>query len=391
MKGELPPVGNRILTEVRLPLPEFRGYRPIWLASGTAALALSMLHVKLQRRELARPEIIIPAYGCPDLVAAAVYAGMTPVLSDVSNADPGLNLQQLQEAVSENTVAVLAVNFLGIRERIEEIRGLLPAGTAIIEDNAQWFPGSGDTLESEYVVTSFGRGKPASTLGGGLLLVRDDLPLYPHWLYRNVKPWPESFTDWVGHRGKVHLYNLLRHPHLYRWLTRMPVLTLGETRFKELTEIRAMSPSCKSLVASNTSQYLGFERWREQQYRDMISEFRGLRCLPSQAGERCSRLLRFPLLCGSRAERDQLLAELNARGLGASAMYGKPLPLISGVAEKVKVSGPLHGAGQFADRLLTLPLHSAVNQGHIAAIREVLHEQLSSKKESSPVGANVRA
>ncbi|MCW8193293.1 hypothetical protein F6455_00645 [Proteobacteria bacterium 005FR1] len=385
MIGELPPAGNRISTDIRLPLPEFRGYRPIWLASGTAALALAMLHIKRQRSDVTQPEIILPAYACPDLVSAAVYAGLRPVLCDIGSEDPGLNLAQLEEAASENTVAAIAVNFLGIQERIDSIRSHLPASTAIIEDNAQCFPESVDCLKGEYVVASFGRGKPASTLGGGLLLVNDDLPLFPDWLYRNVKPAADSIGNWAGHRGKVHLYNLLRHPRLYCWLRRMPFVSLGDTRYKALADIQAMPESCKSLVASNTASYLGFDRWREKQYRDLLSEFRSVRCLSSQAAERCGRLLRFPLLCGSAAERDELLAELSAKGLGASAMYQKPLAAIPGVADKVRRRNHAPGAARFAERLLTLPLHSGVTQRHIADIAAVFRGQLARKGESGAV------
>jgi dTDP-4-amino-4,6-dideoxygalactose transaminase len=390
MIAELPPVGNRVSTEVRLPLPEFRGYRPIWLASGTAALALSLLHAKLQHQQITRPEVIIPAYGCPDLVAAGVYAGVTPVLADVGHDDPALNPESLAQALSENTIAIIAVSFLGIRERIDHLRALLPSGVAVIEDNAQWFPESSESIQGDYAITSFGRGKPASTLGGGLLLVRDDLPLFPEWLYRNVSPARDTFTDWASHRGKVTLYNVLRQPVLYYWLNRLPFVTLGETRYKELDGIRGMPASCKSLVASNAAFHLGFDRWREKEYQNRLGDFAGIKCLSSHHEERSGRLLRFPVLCGSRAERDALLEDLKSRGLGASAMYRDALPAIPGVRERIKLRASVGGAETFAQRLLTLPLHSGVTQRHIASMAEVFRHRLTHRQHAGTVQANVQ-
>lgn len=390
MMAELPPVGNRVSTKVRLPLPDFRGYRPIWLASGTAALALSLLHAKLQHPTILRPEVVVPAYGCPDLIAAAVYAGITPVLADIGGDDPALNTECLKQALSENTLAIVAVNFLGIRERIDQLRAVLPTGIAVIEDNAQWFPEHSESLQGEYAIMSFGRGKPVSILGGGLLLVRDDLPLFPEWLYRNVGPTRDSFTDWASHRGKVALYNLLRQPILYYWLCRLPFIRLGETAFKELRDIRGMPGSCKSLVASNAASHIAFDRWREKQYQNSLGELPGIRCLSDHHSERAGRLLRFPVLCASATERDALLEELQLQGLGASAMYRQALPAIAGVKERVKMTDAASGAERFAQRLITLPLHSGVTQRHIDSIAEIFRSRLTRHQSAGAVQVNVQ-
>src|SRR5690606_38180670 len=124
--------------------PAFERYRSVWLNSGTAALAQALIVAKRRQSSVARPQVILPAYGCPDLVAAAVFAGLEPVLVDIETDDPAYSIDALRAALSTSVVAVVAVNFLGIPERLALLRDVLQEhGQALlIEDNAQWFPES---------------------------------------------------------------------------------------------------------------------------------------------------------------------------------------------------------------------------------------------------------
>lgn len=54
----------------------------ILVNSGTAALSLSLIVAKTTNAE--KNEVILPAYGCPDLVAAIEYAGLIPVIVDIT-------------------------------------------------------------------------------------------------------------------------------------------------------------------------------------------------------------------------------------------------------------------------------------------------------------------
>src|SRR5690606_4927305 len=135
--------GNRvILSGGDSAPPEFPGYVAHWVQSGTAALALALLTARSRRPQLRNPSVILPAYGCPDLIAAAEYAGVTPVLVDIGIDDPGYDLDCLAAAIDADTIAVVAVNFLGLRERLGAIRELLRVhpDVLLIEDNAQWYP-----------------------------------------------------------------------------------------------------------------------------------------------------------------------------------------------------------------------------------------------------------
>lgn len=362
--GDLPPAGNAVRLRPRLPLPVFAGYRDLWLNSGTAALALAFLHAHWQRLEIRNPEVVLPAYGCPDLVSAAVYAGLRPVLADIDAADPAYDLSALEAAINENTVAVVAVNFLGIAERLEAIRKLLPPDTVLVEDNAQWHPEPDVALKGEYVVTSFGRGKPASVLGGGLLLIRKDMPLEQEWIAEQLTEAGQSGRMW-RHSLKAIAYNALRTPPGYFCVNRSGLFKLGQTRYRELQRIASMDSACEARVAANVQEHLLQDRWREAFYDAALADIPDLLII---APERRRRLLRYPLLCAGREQRDLLLQTFNRQGLGASPLYQRALAAIPGVADKVVIKGKTPAAASFANRLLTLPLHSGVSAAHLEKI-----------------------
>ncbi len=354
--GDLPPAGNAIVTGPRDEPPEFTGYHTAWLDSGTSALALALMDARARRPDLTRPEVIVPAYCCPDLIAAADHAGITPRLVDIYADDPGLDIGHLAHALSANTLAVIAVNFLGIRERLGVIRTLLDGkAIALIEDNAQWFPQTNDLhkLAGDYVVFSFGRGKPVSLLGGGALLSRQPLDITAA---KNVLP--ASQKNVVKTHLTWQLYNLLRHPQCYRLLNRNPLLSLGETRYHPLTAINTLDSLRLSLASANIAAYRKQSPATENTYDAWLAGINQLS--PLLAGERRERLLRYPLLLAEADTRDWLLQRLGKLGLGVTSLYRKPVAELEGL-DRLGNSSSLPSAQDFARRLLTLPVHSGVS------------------------------
>lgn len=357
--GDLPPTGNRIhLGAVPGDSQTFPGYMPHWVQSGTAALALGLMIAKATRPGLRNPSVILPAYGCPDLIAAAEYAGLLPVLVDIGIDDPGYDLDALAQAIDADTVAVVAVNFLGIRERLAEIRGVLSAhpDALLIEDNAQWFPESalGTGLQGDLVCLSFGRGKPVSLLGGGALLIRADKhPCDAHIGRAEQVGLALSF--------KVRLYNLLLSRRLYAFVNRNPFFELGKTVFKPLSEIRALDDVRGGSVLAAVQHHLACSRWAEAAWADGFSDIT-LRV----SADRRGRMLRYPVLCTSQSHRDHLWRVLDEAGLGASAMYRVALPEVEGVSGKFRLAAEYPNARQFAGRLLTLPVHEGVTEADVA-------------------------
>lgn len=372
----LPPVGHRIRLE-RSAASEaifaraFGEWSPHFYGSGTAALAAA---VGAARSGVEEAEVLVPAYGCPDLVSAVVYAGARPVLIDLAPGRPWLDLDALQARLGPRTAAVVGVDLLGIPERGGLLRERLAgSGVVLIQDSAQAFPGPGEApWWGDLVVLSFGRGKPVSVLGGGAVLSRDP---------RLAARLPGARGGQAGgrraralHAARVLAYNRLLSPWVY-WLPQaMPFLHLGETRYEVLEAITAMDPGRLALLAANVEAYWARPRRVQEAIAGMLAEGRsdGRVDLAAQAcGASPPRLLRYPLLVPP-ARRGPLLDRLTRAGLGASRMYPAPLPEIPGLERLLSGQGPFPEAAAFSAGLITLPTHEGVSGAALARMAEIL-------------------
>jgi len=380
----LPPVGRPLdMRSARRLLPEFTGFESLWLNSGTAALSVACSIARRAYPKVTSPKVILPAYGCPDLVAAAVFAGVTPVLVDIGSEDPGYDLNALEQALSDQVVAVIAVNFLGIRERVESIQALTEQrGILLIEDRAQSFPeellGKEGSGLADMVLTSFGRGKPVNLMGGGLLLVAERWQgLLQCWREDSYARSGLGLVSGLGNKGgtftyrtKAHVFNRLLHSGIYYWLNLLPFLKLGVTEYHPLLNISTMSADEATYAGSNIFGHVNGERSAELWYSSKLSNSDGVKLLPKLLASRAGRMLRYPLLASTLegASRKKLLES----GLGVSSFYGQSLVDIPSVIDKVEITGTLDGSRHFAKSLLTLPVHTAVREADLQAILRLL-------------------
>ena len=374
---QLPPAGNRLCLSDAGKYESccenvFSPYMPFFYNSGTASLAAAIA-VAIRNKPVKAPEVILPAYGCPDIVSAAVFAGAKPVLVDLENDRPWMNLEQLSASINCNTIAVVAVDLLGIPERIAAIRSIVDrSDVLLIEDSAQAFPLRVEKpfWGGDLVVLSFGRGKPVTLLGGGAVLVRD--PALGRLLPKGTR------QDGSGRlfRLTALLYNLMRSPYLY-WIPQgLPFLHLGDTRYYPLTAIETMDPERFRLLDRNVSGYQHDKNDVQAALAGIAKETGGSGGVVIDLPGVCQvqphrRLLRYPLLI--QAEwRDRVYHRLRGAGLGPSLLYPSSLPRIRGLENLLQGQGDFPAADAFARRILTLPTHDRVRKADIGKIREIL-------------------
>ena len=379
-----PPVGNPVLfapmVEQETVLRQFFSpWQAKYFNSGTAALAAAITVAIRSNAAIEQPEVLVPAYGCPDLVSAAIYAGARPILVDLEPDRPWMDLEQLHSNITDRTVAVVAASLFGIAERISQVRSIVDgSGVLLIEDSAQAFPSCEDPdfWQGDLVVLSFGRGKPVSLLGGGAVLCRSPS-------FGDLLPTPSGEQNAVGWtedmylRLKVAIYNRMISPRLY-WLPQsLPFLHLGETRFHPLSEITAIDPVRKSILPSNIDAYQKRDQAVQREITAMIREVDaaaiGMIDLPTVCEVPLERkLLRYPLMV-EISVRNQLFDRLMKAGLGPSRMYPAQLKNIPGVPGLFDGQGPFTAAESFAQRILTLPTHSGMGAKDIADIHQTLN------------------
>ncbi len=216
------------------------------------------------------------------------------------------------------------------------------------------------------MVLSFGRGKPVNAGGGGALLSRDSSGAAGGF------GWPDIVAQaGAGLRGasralKRVAFNLAIHPSAYGLMRRMPGLAIGETHYRPASEPMAMDLFTARVLCSATARE---PRAPSRAQREFEQAFRGLPAgwidLPHSIVQGAiPPLLRYALLAPDRAVRDRVLGKLDR--FGASRFYGCALPDLPGMPP-VESSG-IDEARRFADRVLTLPVHSDVDEPAIKAI-----------------------
>ena len=343
------------------------GYRPVFVQSGTAALALALVAVRETCSFPERRVVLLPAYACPDLVSAVDYAGLAAEVVDTVEDEPFISLDLLRRRLDESVLALVGAHFLGLPERMAALAGLCgEAGVALVEDSAQRIPvNGGDPSAAALVVMSFGRGKPAGAIGGGALLVADERPD----LLAAAQKVPVKAAWELPPRLRRWAYNSAIRPGIYGLVSRLPGLHVGKTAYRELEGISFLSPDRTACCLAGWAAATCTPTSAQRELRARLGSLPGIIDLAAgHATGDAGPLLRYPLLLPDRAIRDRAWRELDAAGLGASFMYGAALPDLPGV----HAAGAADAARHFADRLLTLPVHSGVSSSHVERMLSLL-------------------
>lgn len=383
----LRPAGNRI--DLCHPSPDAASVIPDhwhtrFVDSGTSALGLALKEA-VDRAAHPDPIVLLPAYGCPDLLSATVFAGARARLVDLMPDRPWLDHEALQSAIDERVVAIVAVNFLGIEEQLDALQSIAARhGIPLIHDCAQSFQ-AGIESPLDTVILSFGRGKPVSLLGGGAVLTR----MSPANSGKGA-PLPKATAgNRIRFRAKATAYNLLARPGAYWIPERIPFLRLGETRYKALENIAPASPAALAYLQSNAQRHTRSTGESRRRLRAGLGtlDVPGLVDLPARCNvDDDAPLLRYPLLLPDKAKRDAVLQQLRHAGLGASSFYDAVLPDIEGVPfDAVIEPDLLPNARSFAERLLTLPCHDDVESRDVDAMLRILKDKLA----ANPTGSEI--
>lgn len=151
----------------------------VGVGSGTDALVLGLRALGIGPGD----EVVIPAFTAFPTAAAVLEVGATPVMVDVTDDVPLLDLDATLSQLTERTKAVVLVHLYGIVADAEAFeRALTARGVELIEDCAQ---AQGGTLASGRAVGSAGRfgaysfypTKNLAAVGDGGAVVTSDLEL----------------------------------------------------------------------------------------------------------------------------------------------------------------------------------------------------------------------
>ena len=388
--SSLPPVRRAVPlmrgnAATRLSMERFFADRRITLyASGTAALSRAMAECAVKTSASA-PEVILPAYGCPDLVAACVSASVFPRLVDVTPSGWSYDAQGLESSISRNTVAIVAVNLFGLGDGAADLRRYCETKRiSLIQDSAQYLPRASIEWPGDYVVLSFGRGKPMNLLHGGALIA----PAGSGDTHSLQSTHYSARDRLLASRAAAIAFNVLTRPLAYWLVSALPGTGLGEVTYRPLDNEAPLPERAWERVGSAFEQYRARQSYGRDIWAPAIDEWLSLGIveLTCPGSPPQSEPLRLALLAPDRVARDVLADGLNRSHLGASRFYGADLTQIAGIPEFVRRQGPFPHASALADRLFTLPTHDLVTADTVDCAREVARtwHRLPPARHSTP-------
>ena len=317
-----------------------------------------------------RDEIVVGAYTCFSVPAAAVACGLRVRIVDVTE-DGRIDLKALERLPLERAAAVVVCNLFGLVEPIARIIDLChAAGVLVIDDAAQAFGASGrDGVaggRGNAGVLSFGRGKPLSGLGGGAIAWND---------------WPAEFSEPIllePARAKAVVkavaYNLALQPAVFRTLSSIPALGIGETHFDVNFERGPIDPAALVLAAAALDHVEAEATRRQEEAERLAAILRDQTSLrPLLAGPHSRGVYpRLFALAPDAEKRNAALEGLKPLGAGVTGMYPSALDQIAGLRPHLRGIDDYRGARDLAARLLTFPTHGSLKGRRLRQVEAVL-------------------
>jgi dTDP-4-amino-4,6-dideoxygalactose transaminase len=314
------------------------------VSSGTAALHLAMLACGIKPGD----EILVPAMTFVAAPAAARYCGARPVLIDsVGPEDFNLDPQDAAEHIGPATRAILATHWLGYACDLPALESLCQDHDLIlIEDCAQSITARAadgrvtGTVGAASCFSFFSK-KQLAVGEGGMIMTGDDAIAAKA---RSLRSHAMTTVTWDRHRGHAESYDIVDLGFNFR--IDEPRAALGLSRMRRLD---ADVDRRRQLVRA---------------YRELLSEVPGLTIPWSEDEVERGSHFGFAILLESRAQRDRLTDELEAKRIQTTRYPS--LTSLSGYRDHP----PRPRAEDLADRHLLLPLSSTYTEREVELVVE---------------------
>lgn len=331
--------------------------------SGTMALAVAIRRAATRAFPGAEFQVALPAYGCPNLLSAVLWAGGKPVYYDLQPDNFSPSLESLACAIDSGSTIAVVVDAFGANSLDAKVQEL--SHERFVHDLAQSFAPyeRGWLPASKWSVISTGRAKPLSlTLGGALLSSYFESEL--------LDGLPAHRISALEFRLRSAAYSASLNPLLFSVLSRLPVLGIGATTFEEIDEVSRLDKEFKTrLTAAILSLRERLSTYAaDTQTMVQLARQSGLQVAIANEAERGLPLWRVPVLFPTAGAAQS--AYEKSKHLGTSRLYQRTVPEIIGrVPEYVAERWP--NAFDLARRLLTLPTHGRLSgrqREHLGAI-----------------------
>ncbi len=351
----------------------YHGEDALLVGSGTQALTLALSAAAETRGEKhgGAGVVALPAYGCYDIATAAVAANARIALYDVDPSTLAPDLASVTATLAEGAGVIVVAPLYGIPVDWDAIEQCVKAfGALAVEDAAQGHGAAwrGRSLGSlgRLSVLSFGRGKGWTAGEGGALVVRDEARV------------PEGAPRQPGGVGELRVairalaQSILGRPAVYGLPAAVPWLHLGETRYREPQEPRAMSRTAAAVLERtlpHATREAELRRANALAMLQSVESCRGVKTFPPPPGATPG-YLRLPLKLAQGV--NGFGDPARARRAGAAPGYPTTLADLPAVQRRLVRARRWPGAEELVRQLVTLPTHSLLQDDDCATLVRLL-------------------
>lgn len=313
--------------------------------NGTDALQIALMALGLQPGD----EVILPAFTYVAAAEAVALLGLTPVLVDVDPDTFNLDPKKIEEAISRDTKAIIAIHLFGQVCDMEAI--LRIAGTyrlCVIEDNAQ-------SMGAEYTFSD-GRVKKAGTIGHiGTTSFFPSKPLACYGDGGALMTSDERLAERIrmlANHGQVQKYHHVQVGCNSRLDTLQAAILEVKLRYiTEFTEARRMVASRYDEVLSGNEEILR----------------------PGRTVFSSHVYHQYTLRIG-KGKRNELQAYLKEKGIPSMVYYPMALQDQDAYKWRVRIRGNLKNAVSLTRSVLSLPIHTEMQEEEIQYISDTIRE-----------------
>jgi len=297
----------------------------IGVANGTDALELALRAVGV----VPGGEVILPANTFIATAEAVSRIGAVPVLVDVDDEHLLIDPGAVERAITDRTQAIVPVHLFG---QVAPLDQLMPvaeaAGVPIVEDAAQAqgarLHGRGAGSWGACAATSFYPGKNLGAAGDAGAVTTDDPQIAARVRLLGSHGSPTKYVhDVVGMNSRLDTVQAV-------------VLRTKLARLEKWNELRVEAA---------------------RRYGRLLDDVAGVRTPRTRTGSTDV----WHLYVVRVSQRDRVLGELNAAGVGAAIHYPTPVHLTKAYAHLKLTAGAFPVAERAAGEILSLPLHPHIS------------------------------
>ncbi len=307
--------------------------------TGTAALHSAVMACGVKRDD----EVIVPSFTFVATAEAVALAGARPVFADINPKTYTLSPAAVEEAITEKTKAILPVDLYGFSADMKPMREIAEKhGLALVEDAAQ---AHGATYA----------GKPAGSFS--------DAACWSLYASKNMMTGEGGVVTTDSDEVDEKLRMIRTHGEKAKYASEM----LGSNY--RLPELEA---AIGIVQLKKLPTFVAKRRENAKQLTGILSKSKKL-VLPYET-ESCQHswyLYTARLIDATEAQRNKLLDDLKAKGIGAEAYYVHPINTMPYYRDNYDAHA-LPETEKAAKQVFSLPVHPAVTSQEVEFIGETV-------------------